>query len=807
MSKRLSLLLALPGLTLAGLQINQIGYDALGSKLAVLRSESGSYTASSFVLKDSTGKVVLNGTPKSEGTVPGWGNARHWTLDFSRLRTSGRYLLTVLPDDVSDTVRIGNDLLYRSTAVPMVDYFRAMRNTDENHRSVPVFGQPSRKRNVYGGWMDASGDQGKYLSHQSVANFMNPQQIPLVDWVLLKSFELDSIGLAGQRTAFRSEAAWGADFLLRMLDRDSSFFYMNVFNVWGKEGEPWELCSWYSSKGTKSSDYQSAWREGGGMAIAALARAGRMQVEGDSAPAQYVAGAERAWKTLVLNGDKWADDHKQNLIDDYCALLAAVELHRATSKPTYLAAAKERAARILKRQQPDGWFAADDSTRPFYSAVDEGLPVVALLEFLDIAPESFSEVAPAIRRNLDWYRSLSYEVANPYRYARLYRPTIAAVSPSGAVNYAAGKPSFASASEGSYLPKNAVDGQITSRWGSSPLGDSTAWLRVDLGDTIQLDSVQIDWETAYAKTFRLVTSLDSAGHGDSLTLQPSGSGWQSIPLTGKKVRWIRIQAVQLLQKYYGMSLYELQAYGRPVVSSVPTSPGKSAFFMPHANETGYWWQGENARLGSMSAAFYLAGRKLIHQWDPSTDSLGQLAQGQLDWVAGRNPAGVSFISGFGRTNSPDYMSHPNVPGGICNGITSDTASEQLPVFNPPVPNGWENWRWVEQWIPHSAWWLMGVSAGRWAQNTVPLDTAAIAIHPRSVVGPKAHLMARNGSWILESNGSVRSVRALDATGSTRWIRVPEADPEHMVLPAGKGMLFLQIRHRDGSLQTLPAPGI
>jgi len=348
---------------------------------------------------------------------------------------------------------------------------------------------------------------------------------------------------------------------------------------------------------------------------------------------------------------------------------------------------------------------------------------------------------------------------------------------------------------------------VTSRWGSSPLGDSTAWLRVDLGDTIQLDSVRINWETAYAKTFRLVTSLDSAGHGDSLTLKPSGSGWQSIPLTGKKVRWIRIQAVQLLQVYYGMSLYEMQAYGRPVVSATPASPGKSAFFMPHNNETGYWWQGENARLGSMSAAFYLAGRKLLPQWDPATDSLGQLAQSQLDWVAGKNPAGVSFIAGFGRTNSPDYMTHANVLGGICNGITSDTVTEQIPVFNPAVANAWENWRWVEQWLPHNAWWLLGVSASRWAQNTAPLDSAAIAIHGRSVVGPSARLIAGNAHWILETNGSVKNVRAVDAVGNTRWSRTPETGENRMILPATKGMIFLQIRHQDGSLQTISAPGI
>jgi len=32
----------------------------------------------------------------------------------------------------------------------------------------------------------------------------------------------------------------------------------------------------------------------------------------------------RAWKVLTKNGTLWADNHKQNLLDDYCSLLAHV---------------------------------------------------------------------------------------------------------------------------------------------------------------------------------------------------------------------------------------------------------------------------------------------------------------------------------------------------------------------------------------------------------------------------------------------------------------------------------------------------
>ena len=788
---------------MASLHLNQIGYETDGPKIAIQRS-SGTATAASFTLKNASGKVVFTGTPKAEGTVPGWGASNHWTLDFSAFTTAGRYSLICGSD--SDTVRIGEAQLFSSTAKSIVNYFNAMRNTDDTHHKVAVFGRKGVTRDAYGGWQDASGDAGKYLSHQSTANFMNPQQIPLVDWALMKSWELDSDAMTGYATALHEEAAWGADFLLRMLDPDSSFFYMNVFNVWGKAGEPWELCSWYSAAGTKSSAYQCAWREGGGMAIAALARAARTGISGDSSSAQYLAGAVRAWKVLTKNGTLWADNHKQNLLDDYCALLAHVELYKATGDEIYLDSATGRAPAILKRQQPDGWWAADDSTRPYYSAVDEGLPVVALLEYLDIAPAQKTTVSAAILKNLAWYQKISFEVSNPYAYARLYRPLVAATA-SGVANLAAGKNVYASASQDGYPASSAVDNSTTTRWGS-PLGDSTAWFQVDLGDTVTLDSVRLDWETAYAKTFRIVTGLDSAKGTDSLTLHPSSSGWQSIPLSHQKARWIRIQAVQLLQTYYGISFYELQAYGTKVASTTTASaPGKTAFFMPHNNETGYWWQGENARLGSMATAFFLAGRRLRSDYsDSAADTLRLLAQSQLDWIAGKNPASTCFLYGFGKTNSPAYMFHDNSAAGICNGITSDSATEQMPVFNPAIANAWDNWRWVEQWIPHDAWWLLGVSASRWTRHTSDTATSiAGGLHRLQT----AQLVRQAQHWQLSnpSGFTTGEVRLLDLQGRTLWKAPVAAGTTAIALPRQASLCVIRFLGTDGRSFAASVPGI
>ncbi|MCV5333112.1 glycoside hydrolase family 9 protein, partial [Escherichia coli] len=85
---------------------------------------------------------------------------------------------------------------------------------------------------VHGGWYDASGDVSKYLSHLSYANYLNPQQTPMVVWNILKGLSLleGSEDIAAfTRTRLIEEALFGADFLVRM-QNEKGFFYMTVFD-------------------------------------------------------------------------------------------------------------------------------------------------------------------------------------------------------------------------------------------------------------------------------------------------------------------------------------------------------------------------------------------------------------------------------------------------------------------------------------------------------------------------------------------------------------------------------------------------
>ncbi len=56
--------------------------------------------------------------------------------------------------------------------------------------------------------------------------------------------------------------------------------------------------------------------------------------------------------------------------------------------------------------------------------------------------------------------------------------------------------------------------------------------------------------------------------------------------------------------------------------------------------------------------------------------------------------------------------YTNAPGGICNGITGGLYNENDIDLNRGYnETGKDNdWRWAEQWLPHTAWYLIAISS-------------------------------------------------------------------------------------------------
>jgi hypothetical protein len=356
------------------------------------------------------------------------------------------------------------------------------------------------------------------------------------------------------------------------MQNEKGFFYMTVFDKWSKDTAQREICAYETQLGHKFDDYQAGYRQGAGVSIAALASAARLDVHGEFDQQKYRNAAENGYWHLKEHNTQYLNDGEENIIDEYCALLAAVELFKTTKETRYLEESRLWANRLSSRQTSDEymqhfWSANQNGSRPYFHAAEAGLPVIALCEYLAI--EDDSERASAVKQTItqacEFEVSITNKVKNPFGYPRQY-----------------------------------------------------------------------------------VKGVDEAK--------------------------------------------------------------RDAFFVAHNNESGYWWQGENARLGSLATMAFIA--------QPFIDSavlkqqLSKLAQDSINWIVGLNPYDMCMLDGHGR-NNPDYLPQYgffNAKGGVCNGITGGFEDEEDIAFNPPAQKDdmLQNWRWGEQWIPHGAWYLLAV---------------------------------------------------------------------------------------------------
>ncbi len=577
---------------------NEAGYDQ-GQPISIVVQSTDELEGTEWTLfyapdGGTTGATVKSGTFKKGENPDNWARSgKFYTVNLGdSLPHTGKFYLSLTAGSPSTSAEftVDDKALAKSTLGKVLDYFYNDRANkapiNEWDQKVPVYGSSDVTRDVRGGWYDASGDVSKYLSHLSYANYLNPQQIPLTVWSLAFAAERIPTLLASTSTKAKTaeEAAYGADFLVRMLD-EQGFFYMTVFDNWGMGSR--YLCAFSGDDGKKSSNYQTAFREGGGMAIAGLARVAALRVNGDYTSEQYLEAAEKAYahlseKQSIGGNCAYCDDGKENIIDDYTALLAATELYAATGKSEYLLDADKRAESLSGRLSKDGYFWSDnDKTRPFWHASDAGLPLIALIRYAEVGLLFCTggrcnslDVGDTIKKHYDWLLSITDKVENPFGYAR----------------------------------------------------------------------------QAYK--------------------------------TGGEI--------------------------------------KEGFFIPHDNESGYWWQGEDARIASLAAAVAYA----THAMDKINgyDGGDKYAANQLDWILGKNPYGVSMMYGIGKKNPVKYDGTSDydatLEGGIANGITGKNKDgsgiawddDGVEYVGFPYDEPWHNWRWVEQWLPHTTWFLNALVA-------------------------------------------------------------------------------------------------
>lgn len=122
-----------------------------------------------------------------------------------------------------------------------------------------------------------------------------------------------------------------------------------------------------------------------------------------------------------------------------------------------------------------------------------------------------------------------------------------------------GKAATASSVEGSgFEAGKAVDGSNSTRWASAE-GSDPQWIRIDLGKTSTISRVNLSWEAAYGKGYRIQTSADGSAWTDVFSTTTGNGGTDDLALSGTG-RYIRLYGTARGTSY-GYSLFEFKVYG------------------------------------------------------------------------------------------------------------------------------------------------------------------------------------------------------------------------------------------------------
>jgi hypothetical protein len=428
---------------------NHVGYNATGPKHAVILGGAQDQFTACTLNDVRDHHKVLDVPAQHAGPVKKWRDWDFWTIDFDSFSTEGSYYLACTSGDHSIhsyPFVIQRLLLERNTLSDAIYFFKEERSSgrmDQADRHLPFDGKKTGTVDAHGGWWDATGDYGKHLSHLSFSTYFNPQQIPFVIYSFFKSTELLNARAVPEVIRYQDrmldEAMFGADYLVRVKVPGGSF-YRSISTGGPKQvpelrkvaGEMKRFGIYQSSdkaprdmveQANNDLEYEVSYRSGGGVAVAALAIASTYPFSGEFKNSDYLKAAEDAFDFLEKNNLKLVNDGKENIVDDYCALVAATELYKATKKDVYKAAADKRAASLMARLTTNGsysnYWRADDATRPFFHASDAGFPVVSLLYYAEIvSPAVQQKVRDTVRKSLAFQITINQEVNNPFGYAR-----------------------------------------------------------------------------------------------------------------------------------------------------------------------------------------------------------------------------------------------------------------------------------------------------------------------------------------------------------------------------------------------------
>ncbi|GLZ34650.1 oxidoreductase [Lentzea sp. NBRC 105346] len=256
-----------------------------------------------------------------------------------------------------------------------------------------------------------------------------------------------------------------------------------------------------------------------------------------------------------------------------------------------------------------------------------------------------------------------------------------------------GKPTAESSSGGAnYAPKNAVDGNSGTRWASKANTDP-AWIRVDLGASVNISRVRLQWDLSCAKAYRVETSDDATAWTSIHSTTDGKGGVEDLTVTGHG-RYVRVYGTTRCRTgtSYGYSLQEFQVFGNniddPVPPTPPTNLKASEIKSTSAKLT---WTASTDNVAVTSYEIYNQGQfvKSVPATPTSTTMTGLKANTQYGfYVNAKDAAGnISQASNTAEFKTPPAEDDPIPPTAPKNlRSPSQTANSVSLAWDPSTDN-------------------------------------------------------------------------------------------------------------------------
>lgn len=143
------------------------------------------------------------------------------------------------------------------------------------------------------------------------------------------------------------------------------------------------------------------------------------------------------------------------------------------------------------------------------------------------------------------------------------------------------KTASSSNADASLSSANAVDGSLTSRWGSQY--SDAQWFSVDLGALTAINRVVLNWETAYASAYQIQVSSDGTTWNTIYSTTAGAGGTEEVKFNTVSARYVKMNGIKRATQW-GYSLFEflvfndsMQTTPAPAPAPAPTpSPSPSA---------------------------------------------------------------------------------------------------------------------------------------------------------------------------------------------------------------------------------------